>query len=37
MNYLLETEFFGLLTEPSLVPNEEMQNAYGEFIEKVKT
>lgn len=38
MNELLKTKLFGLLTEPSQqVTNEEMQNAYGCFMEQVET
>lgn len=37
MNELLKTRLFSLLSEPSQVTNQEMQNAYGEFIEQVKT
>lgn len=37
MNDLLRTRMFRLLTESSPVANDEMQNAYVEFIEKVKT
>ncbi|MDL2277160.1 hypothetical protein LJC57_01065 [Parabacteroides sp. OttesenSCG-928-G07] len=37
MNDLLETKMFGLLSEPSQVTNEEMQNAYGCFMEQLKT
>lgn len=37
MNELVNTRFFGLLAEPSQeVTNEEMQNAYGQFVEQVK-
>jgi hypothetical protein len=37
MNELLRTRFFGLLAEPSQeVANEQMSNAYGEFMEHVK-
>jgi hypothetical protein len=37
MNDLLKTRLFGLLFEPSQeVTNEEMSNAYGKFMEKVK-
>lgn len=33
MNDLLQTRIFGLLSETSQeITNEEMQNAYGEFI-----
>ena len=36
MNELANTRLFGLLAEPSKeVTNEEMSNAYGEFLEKV--
>ena len=38
MNDLLQTRMFKLLFEPSLeVTNEEMQNAYGEFVEQIRT
>lgn len=38
MNDLLQARIFKLLFETSQgVTNEEMQNAYGEFIEQVKT
>lgn len=38
MNDLLNTRLFGLLTEPSQeVTNDEMQEAYGEFIEQIRT
>ncbi len=38
MNDLLQTRIFGLLTETSQeITNEEMQNAYGEFIEQIRT
>lgn len=38
MNDLLNMRLFGLLTEPSQeVTNEEMQEAYGEFIEQIRT
>ena len=34
---LLETKFFSLLTDTSQeVTNEEMQNAYGKFIEQIR-
>jgi hypothetical protein len=37
MNDLLNTRLFSLLSEPSQeVTNEEMQNAYGDFVEHVK-
>jgi hypothetical protein len=37
MNDLLNTRLFSLLAEPSQeVANEEMQNAYGHFVEQVK-
>ena len=37
MNYLLQTRIFGLLSETSQeVINEEMQNAYGEFVEQIR-
>lgn len=36
MNHLLQTRIFKLLSETSQeVTNEEMQNAYGEFIEQI--
>ena len=38
MDDLLKTRFFSLLSEPSqTVTNEEMQNAYGQFIKQVET
>lgn len=37
MTDLLETKMFRLLSEPSQVTNEEMQNAYGCFMEHLKT
>lgn len=38
MNDLLQTRIFGLLSETSQeVSNEEMQNAYGEFVEQIRT
>ena len=38
MNDLLQTRIFGLLNETSQeISNEEMQNAYGEFIHQVRT
>lgn len=38
MNDFLQTRMFGLLSETSQeVTNEEMQNAYGEFVEQIKT
>ena len=37
MNDLLQMRFFGLLPEASQeVTNEEMQNAYGKFIEQIR-
>lgn len=37
MNDLLQTRLFGLLSEPSQeVTNEEIQNAYGEFVEQIR-
>lgn len=37
MNDLLQTRIFGLLNETSQeITNEEMQNAYGEFIHQVR-
>lgn len=32
-----DSRLFSLLSEPSQVTNEEMQNAYGCFMEQVKT
>jgi hypothetical protein len=32
MNELSNTKLFALLSEPSQVTNEEMQNAYGNFV-----
>lgn len=38
MNELLNTRLFSLLSEFSQeVTNEEMQNAYGEFVEQIRT
>ena len=38
MNDLLQTRMFRLLFETSQdVTNEEMQNAYGEFVEQIRT
>ena len=38
MNDLLQTRLFGLLSEPSQeVTNEEMQNAYGGFLEHIES
>lgn len=38
MNELLNMRIFSLLTETSPeVTNEEMQNAYGEFIKQIRT
>ena len=38
MNDLLQTRIFGLLSETSQeVINEEIQNAYGEFVEQIRT
>ena len=38
MNELLNMRLFGLLSETShQVTNEELQDAYGEFIEQIKT
>ena len=38
MNDLLQSKMFGLLSETSQeVTNEEMQNAYGEFLEQIRT
>lgn len=36
MNDLLKERLFTLLSEPLQVTNEEMQNAYGCFMEQVK-
>jgi len=36
MNDLLKTKLFRLLTDTSQVTNEEMQSAYGCFIEQVE-
>lgn len=37
MNDLLQTRIFGLLSETSQeVTNQEMQNAYGEFVEQIR-
>lgn len=37
MNDLMKTRIFGLLSETSQeVTNEEMQNAYGEFLEHIE-
>jgi NH3-dependent NAD+ synthetase len=37
MNDLLKTRMFSLLSESSQVTNEKMQNAYGCFMEQVRT
>ena len=38
MNDLLQTRMFGILSETSQeVINEEIQNAYGEFVEQIRT
>lgn len=38
MDELLKAKFFGLLSDTSQeVSNEETQNAYGEFIEQIRT
>jgi len=37
MNELLKTRLFSLLSESSRVANEEFQNAYGCFMEQLKT
>ena len=38
MNDLLQTRMFKLLFEPTQeVTNEEMQNAYDEFVEQIRT
>jgi hypothetical protein len=36
MNELLRERLIGLLSEPMQVTNEEMQNAYGCFMEQVR-
>ncbi len=37
MNDLIKTELFGLVTESSQeVTNQEMQNAYGQFVKQVE-
>lgn len=36
MNELLKTRLFSLLAEPSQITNEEMQTAYGNFMEQLK-
>lgn len=37
MNDLLQTRIFGLLSETSQeVANEEMQNAYGDFVKQIR-
>lgn len=37
MNDLLKTRLFSLLSEPSQVTNGEMSNAYGCFMEQLRT
>lgn len=37
MNELLNTRLFSLLSEPSQVTNQEMENAYGCFMEQLRT
>ncbi len=37
MNDLSKTKLFSLLSEPSQVTNEEMQNAYEEFLSQLTT
>lgn len=37
MDEILKTKLFSLLSESSQVMNEEMQNAYGEFIKHIWT
>lgn len=37
MNELLKERLFSLLAEPSQVTNEEMQSAYGNFMEQLRT
>lgn len=37
MGYILNTKLLSALTEPSQVANEEMQNAYEDFVEQVTT
>lgn len=36
MNELLQERLFGLLAEPSQATNEELQTAYGCFMEQIK-
>ncbi|MDR1356541.1 MAG: hypothetical protein LBJ58_02595 [Tannerellaceae bacterium] len=36
MNELSNTKLFALFSEPSQVTNEEMQNAYGNFVKNVE-
>jgi len=36
MNVLLKTRLFSILSESSQVTNEEIQNAYGSFMEQVE-
>lgn len=35
MGYILNTKLLSVLIEPSQVTNEEMQNAYEDFVEQV--
>lgn len=37
MNELLKTRLFSLLSESSQVTNQEMQNAYGGFMEQMRS
>lgn len=37
MNEMLKTRLFSLLSESSQITNEEMQNAYGSFMEQLRT
>lgn len=37
MDYLLKTKLISLLTDASQVTNEEMQRAYGDFVDQVET
>lgn len=37
MNELTKTVLFSLLSEPSQVTNEEMRDAYGCFMEQIRT
>lgn len=36
MNVLLKTRLFSIMSESSQVTNEEIQNAYGSFMEQVE-